>query len=61
MFAPFDMQHEKRMLRVIFLFVAFLNLQYYLHYLKYGNVSKTIDLITRFLISVKSVLETLLY
>ena len=61
MFASFDMQHAKRMLRVIFSFVACLTLQYHLHYLKEGNVSKTIDQITRFFISVQSVLETLLY
>ena len=59
---PLISSKANRMLRVIlvFSFVACLNLQYHLYYLKYGNVSKTVDRTTLFLISVQSVLETFL-
>jgi len=60
-FVPFDIQHTKHMQRFIFSSVACLTLRYILHYFKYGIVSKTIEHITCFLISVQSVLETFLY
>jgi hypothetical protein len=57
---PFDIQHANLMRRIIFSSVACITLHYLLHCLKYGNIPKTIEKITCFLISVLIVLETLL-